>query len=238
MSLKDVVNTPESGAGRIFALTIQGLIILSMISFSIETLPDLAPQTRAFLRAFEIFSIAIFSAEYILRIIAAEKPFRFIFSFLGIIDLLAIAPFYLSTGLDLRVLRGFRLLRLFRIFKLVRYSNAVRRYHRAFVLSREELVLFASTSLIILFMSGAVIYYFENPVQPEIYSSMFQSLWWAIITLTTVGYGDMVPITAGGQIFTCLILIVGIGVIAVPTAILSSALSAARDEETNGDTSS
>jgi len=231
MSLRDVINRPETGAGRVFALSIQCLIILSMISFSLETLPGLSPEARRFLRYFEIFSVLVFTVEYVLRIVTAEKPLKFVFSFFGIIDLAAILPFYLTTGLDLRAVRGFRLLRLFRIFKLARYSRAVQRYHRAFILSREELMLFGVTSLLVLYLSAVGIYYFENPLQPEVFSSVFSSLWWAVITLTTVGYGDMVPATTGGRFFTFVILVVGIGVIAVPTAIFSSALARARAEE-------
>jgi len=231
MSLRDVIEQPETRAGRIFSLCIQCLIILSMISVAIETLPRLSPATRQALRYFEIFSVAVFTIEYLLRIIVAERPLKFIFSFFGVIDLAAIAPFYLATGLDLRAIRGFRLLRLFRVFKLVRYSRAVQRYHRAFVLSREELVLFGVTASLVLFLAAIGIYYFENPVQPEIFSSVFHSLWWAVITLTTVGYGDMVPVTVGGRFFTFILLIIGIGVVAVPTAIISASLSKARDEE-------
>ncbi len=231
MAWQDVLNKPETTGGRVFALFIQALIVLSLVAFSVETLPDIASSTRRWLRYFEVATVAIFTIEYLLRVLAAERPMRFIFSFFGFIDLAAILPFYFATGLDLRAIRGFRLLRLFRIFKLVRYSEAVARYHRAFVLSREELVLFGSTSAIVVFIAAVGIYYFENPVQPDVFSSVFTSLWWAVVTLTTVGYGDMVPQTLGGRLFTLVILIVGIGLVAVPTAVLSGALAKARDEE-------
>ncbi len=131
----------------------------------------------------------------------------------------------------MRTIRAIRMLRLFRILKLARYSSAARRYHRAFLISREELILFACASLIAIFLSSVGIYYFENRVQPEAFASVFHSLWWAVITLTTVGYGDMVPVTIGGRIFTFLILIIGIGFVAVPTGLISSALTKARREE-------
>jgi len=231
MLLKDVVDRPDTKAGRVFSLIIQFLIVLSLLSVAIETLPNLSPDTRRDLRYFEIFTVAVFTVEYLLRIVTADKPRDFIFSFYGIIDFCAIAPFYIATGLDLRALRGFRLLRVFRVFKLVRYNQAMQRYHRAFVMSREELVLFGMVASIVLYLAGLGIYYFENPAQPEVFSSVFHSLWWAVITLTTVGYGDMVPVTLGGRLFTFVLLIIGIGVVAVPTAILSSALSKARDEQ-------
>ena len=233
MSLKDVIERPETRGGRIFSLSIQCLIILSMISVAIETLPRLQPSTRQALRYFEIFSVAVFTIEYVLRIVVADRPLKFIFSFFGIIDLAAIAPFYFATGLDLRAVRGFRLLRLFRVFKLVRYSRAMQRYRRAFALGREELVLFGAAASLVLFLAAIGIYYFENPVQPDVFSSVFHSLWWAVITLTTVGYGDMVPVTVGGRFFTFMLLIIGIGIVAVPTAIISASLSEARDEEQN-----
>ena len=160
----------------------------------------------------------------------ARKPLNYICSFFGIVDLLAIAPFYLTTGLDLRSIRAFRLLRLFQILKLVRYSRAIQRIHLAFKRCREELILFACTSMILLYLSAVGIYYFENPAQPEVFSSVYHCLWWAVSTLTTVGYGDIVPITVAGKIFTTVILLIGIGVIAVPTALISSALSAARND--------
>jgi len=231
MSLKDAVDRPDTKAGRAFSLTIQLLIVLSLLSVAIETLPNISPDTRRALRYFEIFTVTVFTIEYLLRIVTADKPRDFIFSFYGMIDFCAIAPFYISTGLDLRALRGFRLLRVFRVFKLVRYNQAMQRYHRAFVMSREELVLFGMVASIVLYLAGLGIYYFENPAQPEVFSSVFHSLWWAVITLTTVGYGDMVPVTLGGRLFTFVLLVIGIGVVAVPTAILSSALSKARDEQ-------
>ena len=231
MSLKEMVERPDTRAGRLFALTIQILIVLSLLSVAIETLPDLPVDTRQSLRYFEIITVAVFTIEYLLRIFTADRPLHFVFSFYGLIDFCAIAPFYISTGLDLRALRGFRLLRVFRIFKLVRYNRAMRRYHQAFVASREELVLFGIVASIVLFLAGLGIYYFENPVQPEVFSSIFHSLWWAVITLTTVGYGDMVPVTLGGRFFTFVLLVIGIGIVAVPTAILSSALSNAREKQ-------
>jgi voltage-gated potassium channel len=149
--------------------------------------------------------------------------------------LLAILPFYFSLGIDLRSIRAFRLLRLFRIFKLARYSMAVRRFHRAFAIAREELVLFGTAALIVLYLSAVGIYYFENAVQPEKFSSVFASLWWAICTLTTVGYGDIYPITTGGRVFTFFVVIVGIGLVAVPSGLLASALSKAREEDKEKD---
>ncbi|NCC61757.1 MAG: ion transporter [Verrucomicrobiae bacterium] len=210
---------------------IQLLIVLSLVSFAFETLPGLSTPARKVLRAFEVVSISIFTIEYVLRLILSKPRRGYAFSFFGLIDLAAILPFYLSTGIDLRSIRAFRLLRLFRLFKLARYSAAVRRYHRAFLIAREELILFGATALILLYLSSVGIYYFENKVQPEAFASVFHSMWWAIVTLSTVGYGDIYPVTTGGKIFTFFVLVLGLGVVAVPSGLLASALSKAREEE-------
>jgi voltage-gated potassium channel len=108
---------------------------------------------------------------------------------------------------------------------LARYSSALRRFGRAFIDAKEELVVFTAFTLIILWLAAVGIYYCENAAQPELFSSVFHSLWWAVATLTTVGYGDIYPITVGGRLFTFLILMLGLSVVAVPAGILSSALS-------------
>ncbi len=230
-SIKSIVEENTTFAGRMFDLVCQFLIVVSLISFSVDTLPNLTLETRRLLRYIEIGTVGVFTLEYLLRIIVADHKLKFIFSFFGIIDLLAILPFYLTSGIDLRSIRAVRLLRLFRMFKLVRYSGAVQRFHLAFLIAREELILFFCVACMLLFFSSVGIYYFENEAQPEAYSSVFQSMWWAIVTLTTVGYGDVYPITAGGRVFTFFVLMVGLGVIAVPTGIVSSALSKAREME-------
>ncbi|MCX4026930.1 potassium channel family protein [Spartinivicinus sp. SM1973] len=118
-----------------------------------------------------------------------------------------------------------------RILKIIRYSQTIRHYHRALVIARGELLVFGFTALILLYLSAVGIYYFENAAQPEQFKSVFHSLWWAVATLTTVGYGDVYPITLGGRMFTFIILTIGLGFVAVPTGLLASALSQARNEE-------
>ncbi len=229
--LKQIVERTDTRRGKVFDLSIQLLIVLSLISFSIETLPNITERTKTLLRSFEVFSVAVFTIEYLLRVIVATNKRAFLFSFFGIVDLCSILPFYLATGLDLRSVRSLRFLRLVRIFKLARYSAAVRRIHRAFNIAKEELALFLFAMGIILFLAGVGIYYFENPAQPEAFCSVFHSLWWAVATLTTVGYGDIYPITVGGKIFTFFILILGLGVVSVPAGMVASALSKARELE-------
>ena len=202
-----------------------------MITFAIETLPGLSETEQQWLQWFEVFSISVFTIEYLVRLWWSTPWTGYAFSFFGIVDLLSVLPFYLSLGIDLRSLRAFRLLRLFRILKLVRYSAAMRRFHRAFVIAREELVLFGVTAVILLYLAAVGMYYCEHEAQPEQFRSIFDSLWWAVSTLTTVGYGDIYPITPIGKILTFLILMLGLGVIAVPTGLVASALAAARREE-------
>jgi voltage-gated potassium channel len=209
----------------------QVLIVLSLIAYGIETEPDISKATRTFLKYFELFTIAAFTIEYLVRALLAKPRMGYLLSYFGMVDLLAVLPFYLTLGFDLRTVRAFRLLRLFRILKLARYSRAMRRIHRAFVISREELYLFGAVGLILLYLSAVGIYHFEHVVQPDVFRSLFDSLWWAVCTLTTVGYGDIYPITTGGKCFTLLVLMIGIGLIAVPTGLIASGFAKARAEE-------
>ena len=229
--IKSIVEINDNKLSRFFAILIQCLILLSIITFSVETIPNLKPQTISILHSIELFCVIIFSLEYLLRIYVADKPVRFIFSFFGLIDLIAILPFYLSFGVDLRSLRALRFLRIFRILKLVRYNRAMSHFTRAIKLAREEILLFVFITLILIYFSAIGIYYFEHEVQPDKYSSIFESLWWSIITLTTVGYGDVYPITVGGKVFTFFILMIGLGIVAIPTGIISSALTKSIDKK-------
>lgn len=230
-TLKQIVEQSDTGWGRLFDLGIQALIVVSLVTFSLETLPNLSPETYRRLHVVEVATVSIFTIEYGLRLLTADRPWAFATSFFGVVDLLAILPFYVGMGADLRSLRAFRLLRLFRAAKFVRYSKAIRRFHRALLIAREEIVLFLCVTLLLLFFAAVGIHHFEHDVQPETFASVFHSLWWAVATLTTVGYGDVYPITAGGRAFTFFVLIVGLGVISVPAGLVASALSKAREME-------
>lgn len=224
-NLKNMITNLDTKIGRQFALFIQILIILSLVSFSIETLPDLSASVKKALHYFEVFCIVIFSIEYLLRFYYAPKKLAYIFSFYGIIDILAILPFYITLGIDLRSIRVFRVFRIFRIFKLMRYNKALNHFKDAAKEAKEEIILFLLVTLILLYLAAVGIYFFENEAQPDKFSSIFHSLWWAISTLTTVGYGDVYPITLGGKIFTFFLLIIGLGIVTVPAGIVASALS-------------
>jgi voltage-gated potassium channel len=229
--LKIIVEDNTTKGGRLFDYIIQFLIFLSLVAVSIETLPGINLEVKELLHAFEIFCIGIFTIEYLLRIYVSSHPFKYIFSFYGIVDVLAILPFYLHWAIDLRPLRTFRIFRIFRALKLIRYHRALRRFHIAARIVKEEMVLFLIVTCILMYLAGSGIYFFEHEAQPESYSSIFHSLWWAVVTLTAVGYGDMYPITLGGRIFTFFVLIIGIGVISVPAGLVATALAKARTLE-------
>ena len=236
--LSKLVNDPDTRASRIFEFTTQFLIVASLVAISIDTLPEdeLSESVQLGLGIFELISVVIFSIEYVLRVVTTRRPQKFIFSFFGVIDLLSILPFYIAlfSGadvLDLRSLRAFRLLCLFRVLKLVRYSSAIARFKRAFMSAREELILYFSVTLLLLYFAALGIYQFEHKAQQEALSSIFSSLWWAIATLTTVGYGDSYPITTGGRIFTFVILMIGLGLVSVHAGLIAAALENARNFE-------
>ena len=223
--LKQIIEKSDTPIGKAFDLIIQFLILVSIILFSIETLPEYS-KGNEFLNLSEKIIVGIFTLEYLLRLFVADKKLGFIFSFWGLIDFLAIIPSYLSFGvLDLRFIRILRFLRLVRILKLARYSHALDRLKNAFKEIKEELIIFGFATLFVLYIAGAGIYFFENQAQPENFKSIFHSLWWAVATLTTVGYGDVYPVTVGGKVFTFIILMIGLGIVSIPAGLLASALS-------------
>ena len=230
-SFRKIVEQSDTRQGRAFDVAIQILIVVSAVTFAIETLPGLSEDTLRLLQFSEAVIVVVFTAEYLLRLYSSSRRLAFVFSFYGIIDLLAILPFYLALGFDLRSLRIFRLARLAVMLKLVRYSQAARRYQMAFKLVREEVVIFGLFSLALIYLSAVGIYFCEHKAQPEVFASVFDGLWWAIVTLTTLGYGDVVPITPGGKVFTFFVLIIGLAMIAIPSGLVASALSKVRNTE-------
>ncbi len=214
-----------------FDYTIMAFIMLSMITMSLETLPGISPSTILIFNGLELLIVIVFTAEYMLRIWTAEKPFKYIFSFIGIIDLIAIVPFWFATGINLQGARAFRLIRMIRVLKILRYMSALRRLEKAIRLVQEELIVFAILAAIIIFVTSVGIYQFEHEAQPEAFPSIPHSVWFSIVSLTAVGYGDVTPITMGGKIFTSLILIIGLAIVAIPTALIVSGLTRAKIEQ-------
>ena len=222
--LKTLFDNTKS-LGKSFEVFIQFLIILSIVTFSIETLPDLPILVIKILNIIEIGCVTIFTIELIGRIIFSKKGFKYIYSFYGVIDLIAILPFYISLGLDLRSIRVLRILRLFRILKLSKFNKALDILNKSFNSIRSELSVVIMFAIVFIYLSSVGIYFFENEAQPENFKSIFHSIWWAIATLTTVGYGDVYPITIGGKIFSSIIILIGIGIVAIPTGLIASSIN-------------
>ena len=232
--LKAIIEESDTRIGRLFDWSVQGLILLSIVVFSLETLPDLPQGLKQVLFVTEMVIITLFAIEYVLRVVVADSKRGYIFSFYGIVDFVATLPFFLLVGMDLSSLRAVRLIRLARLLKLFRYNDALQRYGRAILSVKEEFIIFCLVTLVLLYLAAVGIYYFERDAQPEVFGSVFHSLWWSVATLTTVGYGDVYPLTLGGRIFTFFILMIGLGVVAVPAGLLSSALTNVRQSQTDG----
>jgi voltage-gated potassium channel len=233
-TLRQTVESSDTKSGLIFDLIVQALIVMSLIVFSIETIPNMDHTVVDLLGVLELAIVAIFSIEYLLRILVSQDKKRFIFSMWGVIDLLAILPFYLfflGLEFDLVMLRAFRLIRLTRLLKLARYNKAMARLGLAMKIAREDLLVSLGATCIMLFVASFGIYQFENSVQPDRFGSVFDSLWWALSTLTTVGYGDVYPMTLGGKVFTGLVLMIGLGIVALPAGIIASSLTEARERQ-------
>ena len=220
----------NSGTGLYFNFFIQFLIIVSIVNFTILTLPNLSTKTQEIINGLEVFCVAVFTIEYLLRIYAAKSRVRFFFSFFGLVDLIAILPFYLALGMDLKSLRAIRLFRILRLFKFLRYGNTLAKMKKSFNIIKRELFLFTLATLLLLYFSSIGIYYFENEAQPEVFTSLFDAMWWSVATLTTVGYGDVYPITNGGKIFASAIVFIGLGLVAIPTGLIASSLTKAFQE--------
>ena len=235
MNLRNIVQESDTAMGRWFDRCVLLLILASIVSMSLSTVRDLSSAWTAALERTEYVIIVLFTIEYVLRIATAESRWKYIRSFYGVIDLVALLSFYLTLVwggmMDLRAVRALRLLRLFRVFEFVRYSAAASRILRAVNYAREEAVVFLFATLVLLFIAAMGIYHFESEAQPEKFDSVFHSLWWAVVTLTTVGYGDAYPITLGGRIWTFVILLLGMGIVAVPAGLIATGLSRAIEEE-------
>ncbi len=204
-----------------------------MVAVILESVATIQAAYGTALRWFEIVSVLVFTAEYLLRMwsVTADSRYahplsgrlRFAFKPLPLIDLLAILPYYLLlVGIDLRVIRALRIMRLLRIAKLGRYYAALRVIHRVIRNQKEELVLTMSVLLILLVISSALMFHAETAAQPENFPDIPTTMWWSIVTLTTVGYGDVYPVTAIGRVLAAIIAVFGIGMVALPAGIIGS----------------
>ena len=172
----------------------------------------------------------IFVVEYILRILTAENKRAYVTSFYGIIDLVAIFPILIHAVSSVRVVRLLRVLRIIRLLKVKRYSDALDRYRQSLKLIAAEATLFTGVAFVFIIGFAFLIYEFEHEAQPDKYSNLFDAVWWAVISLTSVGYGDVFPVTDAGRLLTLAMVLTGMGVVAVPTALLTPALSRVRND--------
>lgn len=227
-TIGEIIWGTHSRLGHCFDYIMIGLILLSLVSMVIESMPGIPNMVRYACGVLELLIILIFTAEYLLRLWTSEKVFKYVFSFWGFVDVIAILPFWLALGSGWEAARTMRILRILRLLKLVRYVAASDRIQIAFELVWRELVIAFFLALLVIIIAAVGIYSFEHDAQPEAFASIPHSLWFAVATLTTVGYGDITPITAGGKAFTFVILMVGIAIVAIPTSLITSALTQAR----------
>lgn len=237
-SIRRALDGEHPRLGRSVEFALIGLIVVSALAMGVETISGLPEQVTQWLAGLEAFVVAVFTAEYLLRLLTAPKPWRYATSFYGIIDLASILPslagiFLSGSVLDTRALRTLRLFRLLRLLKAARYALAVDRLGEAWRLVRDEVLVFGVAAFVVLYVCALIIYQFENEAQPEVFSSVFTAMWWAAVTLTTVGYGDIYPITAMGRIFTVLMLFIALGIIAIPTGLVASAMSELRKRKSS-----
>jgi len=246
------VFAPKLGgrAGVVTDWFIMFLIAANVTAVVVGTVDRVAATYGGLLSAFETLSVAVFTVEYLARVWSSVESddhdgavlgrLNFMSRPLPVVDLLAILPFYLTAAglqIDLRVLRALRLVRLFRLLKLARYSSAVASLGRVYRSEREKLVLAAFANALLLVLSSSVMYFIEHPKQPEAFPSIPATFYWAMVTLTTVGYGDIAPVTPVGRLMAGVIAFLGVGLFALPASILASgfieqAHGAADEEET------
>ena len=212
-----------------------GLIITNVIAIILESYQEINLKYHNAFYLLEFFSIIIFSIEYLIRIwisdlaypklSATKARIKYITSFIGLIDLLSILPFYLPfiLKIDLRVIRTLRLLRLLRILKLNRHFKSLKLIGSVFKKTKNDILVTIFIVLILLTLASTLMYNIENKAQPEAFSNIGQAFWWSVATLTTVGYGDIYPITGLGKLLSGIIALLGIGIVALPTGIISSA---------------
>lgn len=222
--LYKVIFEADTRAGKVFDEILLGIILTSIAVVMAESIHSVRDEYATILHVVEWIITGIFTLEYFARIWVTDKPIRYIFSFYGIIDLLSIIPtylsFFLSGGQSLLVIRALRLLRVFRIFKLSRYSSAGRILVVSMWKSKEKIGVFIIFVITIAVIMGTVMYLIEG--EKHGFDNIPVSIYWAIVTLTTVGYGDISPATPAGQIIASMLMIIGYSIIAVPTGIVTA----------------
>ena len=227
--LHDVIFEADTFLGKLFDISLLILILFSVAAVMIESVEIYSIKYKKALTLFEWIITAIFSLEYLLRIISVKKPLKYIFSFYGLIDLISLLPTYLGLFMfsesisSIKTIRTIRLLRVFRILKLIRYVKEANTLKQALIASRQRIIVFLLAVLAVATIMGTIIYIIED--SEDGFTSIPRSIYWAIVTLTTVGYGDIAPQTVLGQFFASIIMILGYAIIAVPTGMVSVELA-------------
>jgi len=224
--LHEIIFEADTPAGKLFDVILLIAIVLSVLAAMLETVGEIKISYGNILYVLEWFFTILFTIEYLFRLGCVLRPFKYATSFFGIVDLLAIVPTYLSLIIagtqSLLVIRVLRLLRIFRVFKLARYLVEAKLLVEALKASRHKIIVFLLTVLSVVIITGALMYLIEGPASG--FTSIPRSVYWAIVTMTTVGYGDIAPQTFLGQTLAAIVMILGYGIIAVPTGIFSAQL--------------
>lgn len=226
----DIVWGRHKSYGHAFDYMMIAIILISVSLMAIETLPNFPDQWQSPLNIFNWVVIVIFTVEYALRYWTSPQKMKYVFSFWGLIDIAAILPFWTSLFFGLPAGETLLSLRILRVAKLLRFVANMDVLQRAFHLMWRDLLVVLFLAIVMMFCTAFGIYVFEHEAQPEAFPSIPHSFWFAVTTLTTVGYGDIFPITAGGKFFTFFILMIGLGIVALPAGLVSAALTQAREE--------
>ncbi len=225
--LRIIIFEADTTAGKAFDVGLLIAIVLSILTIMLESVQEIKIRFGEWLNFFEIFFTLLFTLEYIARIITIKRPTRYMTSFFGLIDLISILPTYINFFVGgahiLMIVRSFRLLRVFRIFKLMRFLGEASQLAGALRASRAKITVFLGFVFILVVVLGSIMYLIEGGENG--FSSIPRSIYWAIVTLTTVGYGDIAPQTVIGQTIASLIMILGYGILAVPTGIVTTELA-------------
>jgi len=210
-------------------IIVEILIILSLVSFALETVSTLNPHLLSFLVLFEKVAVTVFLIEYIIRLIKGKS--KYLKSFFGIIDLISIVPGLIFIFPKYHVLKMFRLVRLLRMFRFLRIT----RVWNAVVKVKKELISYMILNFVILYILSVAMYYVERGAQPDKFGTIPEAFWWAVTTLTTIGYGDVVPITVAGKCITAFVVVLGVGIITIPTGLIASSLIKTKAEKPGPD---
>jgi voltage-gated potassium channel len=210
---------------RSFNATLLTFIILNTIAISLESIQSINDQYSYYFDAFEVFSVGLFTVEYVLRVWSYRgSKVRYLLSPLAIVDLLAVLPFYipLLIPMDLRFVRLFRVFRFIRVLKIARYSASLQLFARVLAKRKEELLVSILAIFIVLIISSVLMYFIEREYEPDKFGTIPHALWWGIVTLTTVGYGDVVPTSVAGKILASFVAILSIGLFTLPSGIIAA----------------